>query len=156
MLLYLVQHGDAEKEEEDPSRPLTPRGKEDVARTASSLAGIETVAPRILHSGKLRAEQTAEIIASSLKPSSRRGLSGTDGLAPLDDPGTWEDRLKYMTEDIMLVGHLPHLGRLSSLLLCGDKERDAVAFRMGCVVCFGRAEKGLWSLQWMITPDLLR
>jgi phosphohistidine phosphatase len=155
MLLYLVQHGEAKREEEDPSRPLSEKGKDDIARTASYLSRLGTFAPRILHSGKLRAEQTAEIIASSLEPTSRRGLSRTDGLSPLDDPGTWGDRLKYMTEDIMLVGHLPHLGNLSSLLLCGDKEKNAVSFRMGCVVCLGRDEKRAWSLHWMIMPEIV-
>jgi phosphohistidine phosphatase len=155
MLLYLVQHGESKREEEDPSRPLSEKGKDDVARIASYLSRLDTVAPRILHSGKLRAKQTAEIMASALKSSSVGGLSGTDGLSPLDDPEIWEDRLKYLSEDIMLVGHLPHLGRLSSLLLFGDKEKDVVSFRMGCAVCIGRNDKGLWSLHWMITPEIL-
>ena len=155
MLLYLVQHGDAKKEEEDPSRPLSEKGADDVSKTASYISRFETIAPRILHSEKLRARQTAEIIAASLKSSALRGISETDSLSPLDDPGPWEDRLKYMTEDVMLVGHLPHLGRLSSLLLCGDKGKSIISFRMGCVACLGRDEKGVWSLQWMITPEIL-
>jgi phosphohistidine phosphatase len=156
MLLYLVQHGNAKKEEDDPSRPLSEKGKDDVMRIALHLSRLDSVAPRILHSGKLRAEQTAEIIASRLAPPSCKGLSGTDGLSPLDDPGTWGDRLTYVTEDIMLVGHLPHLGRLASLLLCGDREKNAVSFIMGCVVCLGRDEKGIWSMRWMITPEIIR
>jgi phosphohistidine phosphatase len=155
MLLYLVQHGEAKKEEEDPARPLSEKGKNDVIRTASFLSRLDAAALRILHSGKLRAEQTAGIMASALTHPPSGELSGTDGLSPLDDPGIWEDRLKYMSEDVMLVGHLPHLGRLSSGLLCGDKEKNVVSFRMGCIVCLGRDDKGLWSLHWMITPEIL-
>jgi phosphohistidine phosphatase len=77
----------------------------------------------------------------------------------MDDPAVWAERLKYMTdsanEDIMLVGHLPHLGRLASLLLAGDPERHVVSFRMAGVVCLERGENGNWSLKWMITPDVL-
>jgi phosphohistidine phosphatase SixA len=36
--LYLVQHGDAKSEAEDPERPLTERGRSDVARLAALLA----------------------------------------------------------------------------------------------------------------------
>ena len=34
MFLYLVQHGEAKKEEDDPQRGLTDKGSKDVARTA--------------------------------------------------------------------------------------------------------------------------
>ena len=36
MKLYLVQHGEAKSKAEDPQRPLTERGREDVARVALS------------------------------------------------------------------------------------------------------------------------
>ncbi len=35
MELYLVQHGEAKSKAEDPQRPLTQRGREDVARVAA-------------------------------------------------------------------------------------------------------------------------
>jgi phosphohistidine phosphatase len=155
MFLYLIQHGEARKEEEDPSRPLSDKGAQDAEKTAAYLSRLGVVVKDILHSGKLRAKQTAEIMARSLAPVSFRNLSETDGLAPLDDPGIWDDRLKYMAYDIMLVGHLPHLGRLSSLLLCGDREKAVISFKMGCVVCMERDGEGIWSVRWMVTPDIL-
>jgi phosphohistidine phosphatase len=155
MLLYLIQHGDAKKEEEDPSRPLSDKGVRDSEKTAVHLSRLGVVVKGILHSGKLRAKQTAEIMSRGLTPVSFRNLSETDGLAPLDNPGIWDDRLKYMTDDTMLVGHLPHLGRLSSLLLCGAQEKNIISFKMGCVVCMERNGKGLWSVRWMVTPDIL-
>ena len=39
MKLYLVQHGEAKSKVEDPQRPLTERGKEDVARVTALAAG---------------------------------------------------------------------------------------------------------------------
>lgn len=153
MLLYLVQHGDAKREEEDPSRPLSDKGIEDVKRVASYISRLNIEVEEVLHSGKLRAKQTAELVAGNLRMA--KGASETNGLAPLDDPGLWAERLKAKTNPLMLVGHLPHLGRLSSLLLCGDKEKNIIAFKMGGIVCLKRDDAGTWSLQWMITPEIL-
>lgn len=156
MYLYLVQHAESRSEEEDPARPLSEKGMKDIRKVASHLAGLNFKIIRILHSKKLRAKQTAEILAEYMHASE---VMESDGLAPLDDPSSWADRLKYLTasvtENTALVGHLPHLGKLASLLLCGNPEVDIVSFRMGCVVCLKRDEKGDWSLQWMITPDVL-
>jgi phosphohistidine phosphatase len=54
----------------------------------------------------------------------------------------------------VLVGHLPHLSRLASLLLVDDPGREIVAFRMGGIVCCGHGE-GRWRLKWMLTPELI-
>jgi phosphohistidine phosphatase len=157
MLLYLVQHAEAKKEEEDRSRPLSEKGKREIERMALHLSKLNLLVSRIVHSTKLRAKQTAEALSKGVKPS--KEVAESDGLSPMDDPVVWAERLKYMTdsanEDIMLVGHLPHLGRLASLLLAGDPERNVVSFRMAGVVCLERGEKGTWSLKWMITPDVL-
>lgn len=152
MLLYLVQHGDAKREEEDPSRPLSEKGIKDVKGVASHISRLNVEVEEVLHSGKLRAKQTAEIIAEKLKI--EKGISEKDGLSPMDDANMWAERLKTRTDSLMLVGHLPHLGKLASLLLCSGKERNFVAFKMGGVVCLKRDDT-VWSLQWMITPETL-
>jgi phosphohistidine phosphatase len=153
MRLYLVQHGEAKREEEDPARPLSAKGLQDITRVASYLSKLDVRLDAIVHSTKLRARQTAEVLYEYLKP--MKGLSGKDGLAPLDDPAIWRERVTNSAENMFLVGHLPHLGRLSSLLLCGDPERSIIAFRMAGVVCLERDDNGTWSLQWMITPDIV-
>ena len=33
MFLYLVQHGDAKREEEDPARPLSEKGLRDISQS---------------------------------------------------------------------------------------------------------------------------
>jgi len=152
MLLYLVQHGEAKSEEEDPLRPLSEKGIDDVKRVATHATQLDFEVYEIFHSNKLRARQTAEILAQNLKIT--KGLSETDGLAPLDNPELWAERLTFKTTPIMLVGHLPHLGKLVSLLLCGDIEKNIVAFKMGGIVCLKRDNNEDWSLQWMILPDL--
>ncbi len=73
----------------------------------------------------------------------------------MDDPKIWADRIKGITDSSVLVGHLPNLARLASLLLCNDAEKNVISFRMAGIVCLNRDEKGAWSLQWMITPEVV-
>jgi len=153
MLLYLVQHAEAKKEEEDPLRPLSEKGLQDIKKVAVHLARMNFEVARIFHSNKLRARQTAELLSENLKP--YKGVSETDGITPLDDPHIWGNRLKEINDNIMLVGHLPHLGKLASLLLCGDAGKNIVLFKMAGVVCIERDENGNWSLKWMLIPEVL-
>ncbi|MCD6409121.1 MAG: phosphohistidine phosphatase SixA [Candidatus Verstraetearchaeota archaeon] len=152
MKLYLVQHGEAKREEEDPARPLTDRGREEAEKMAAYAARIGVRVERIVHSGKLRALQTAEIMARHLKPV--KGVEKADTLEPLADPKVWAERLKEVSEDLMLVGHLPHLSKLASLLLTGREDVEPVKFRMAGIVCLERDE-GKWRVQWVVKPENL-
>ena len=151
MQVYLVQHGEATPEVADPARPLTERGREEVARVARHAAILGLQVAEIRHSGKLRARQTAEILGGALSPS--RGIREMDGLAPADDPAKARAEVESAREPLMLVGHLPHLSRLASLLLVGEPAREIIRFRNGAIVCLIQAE-GRWLLQWVLTPDL--
>lgn len=153
MLLYLVQHGEAKREEEDNERRLTDNGVNEVQKTAvyAGKAGIRV--DEIFHSPKPRAQQTAQILADHLKPG--KGIDQSDNLLPMDDPGLWAMRIAGMNENIMLVGHLPYLARLSGLLLCGDREKTCVEFRTGGIVCLRRLDDGRWAVEWAIVPDIV-
>ncbi len=154
MVLYLVQHGEAKKEEEDPARGLTEKGTTDVRKAAAYARTMNLRISRIFHSGKTRAVQTAQILADHLKP--EKGISQTDNLAPMDDPDVWAKRLGEMNDDVMLVGHLPYMAKLAGLLLCSDKEKMLVDFKMGGIVCLKRSEDGRWTVEWMIVPEMVR
>jgi phosphohistidine phosphatase len=152
MKLYLIQHGIAKTKVEDPDRSLTDEGEEQTRKVARFIAPDVTVS-RILHSGKIRARQTAQIFAEVLKTVD--ALETAKGLDPLDDPQIQAARLAEESGNWMLVGHLPHLNRLASLLLCGDPRREPIAFRNSGVVCLARDEEGKWSLQWAVTPEVV-
>jgi phosphohistidine phosphatase len=154
MFLYLVQHGEAKREEEDPLRGLTEKGTREVSRVAAFVAGIPVKPLRIYHSGKTRAGQTAAIFAQTVKPPD--GVVETDALSPTDDPRVWHGRLLEMKDDVMLVGHLPHLARLAGLLFSGDRGVAALNFKMGGVVCLERDEAGPWLIEWMVIPEIIR
>lgn len=152
MLLYLVQHGKAKPEDEDPDRPLTDEGRREVESVLLLLMRYGAVtASQVVHSGKRRAAETAEVIATKLDADVEEG----EGLGPTDDPSTWAARLKDSQRDLILVGHLPHLSRLASLLLVGDPEAEVVSFANGGVVALGR-DDGHWSVQWAVPPALVQ
>ncbi len=151
MFLYLVQHGEAKRQEEDPERGLTDKGFRDIARTALSALERRVQVSRIVHSGKKRAGETANVLNDRLKPP--QGAAAADGLAPMDDPAYWAERLAGMEEDVLLVGHLPHLARLASLLLCGNGDTAVVDFTMAGMVCLRRSPEGRWSVNGMFGPE---
>lgn len=154
MLLYLVQHAEAKREEEDPARGLTDKGFQDVKKVSAFAKNAGVKINRMFHSGKTRALQTAQILADDLKP--EKGVSEADGLSPMDDPQIWFGRLSRMDEDIAFVGHLPHLGKLASLLLCFGVEKSPVDFKMGGMACLKRTDAGHWTLEWMVIPEIIK
>ena len=152
MQIYLVQHGLAKSKEEDPARPLTPAGREEVERVARAAAVAGMRPASILHSGKTRAQQTAEIFAAHVKPA--EGVRAVEGLGPRDEPHGIRERVEQADEPLMLVGHLPHLSRLAALLLADTPEREIVTFRNAGVVCLERQE-GRFAVRWILTPELV-
>ncbi len=153
MFLYLVQHAEAKREEEDPARDLTEKGRIDIESVAHHLKRLNVQVKQIFHSGKTRAQSSAKVLAKHLNPPDR--VSDAPGLAPLDDPEIWAGRIAKLDEDILLVGHLPHLGRLAALLLSGDKERSVINFQMGGAVCLRQMEAGQWAVDWMVVPQII-
>ena len=84
MRLYIVRHGEAERLiTTDDARPLTARGREDVAVLWESLAGRGARPSRLFSSPYVRARQTADIIAERFPGVSREEL-GT--ITPEGDP----------------------------------------------------------------------
>jgi len=154
MKIFMVQHGEARTKEEYPDRPLSDIGVYQVKKIAGWLSkkeGLEI--NELLHSGKNRAEQTAEILAGAFKPP--MGINRTDDMNPGDNPKIWADRLNKTEKNIMLVGHLPHLGKLASHLLTGSMEKEIIQFKNAGIVCLNRNESGAWSIEWMIIPEIV-
>ncbi len=153
MHLYLVRHAEAKKEEEDPLRSLTDKGTEDIKKVASRVVKLNLKVTNIYHSGKTRALQTAQILHNSVN--SPGGLAQTEGLSPMDEPGVWAGRLGQVKGDIMLVGHLPHLSKLASLLLAGDGGKQIINVQKASIVCLKRFDDdGHWAVDWMLTPEI--
>ncbi|MCX8011863.1 MAG: phosphohistidine phosphatase SixA [Desulfobacterota bacterium] len=153
MKVYLIQHGESLTEEVDPTRPLSEKGQKDSVKIAELLKKLEIKVSVIYESGKKRATQTAEIINSKI--SSLKGIIQRNGLAPNDPVSPWVGELHNKgEEDIIIVGHLPFLSRLTSRLLNKKEEEEIVAFTPGGVVCLERFKDKQWWIRWMVLPEL--
>ena len=154
MKLYLIQHGEAKPETEDPERSLTPRGVKEVKSVSTAAKRLGLRPSKVYHSGKLRAKQTAEIIAQSLNLPDLPVQVG-QGLNPNDDVRPWAERISSEKEDVMLIGHLPFLEKLTSFLLCGREDARLVMFRNAAIVCLIRKEDRGWAVRWILTPEMV-
>ena len=149
MRLYLVQHGQAKTENEDPERSLTDEGVDVVGQVAShAIERFGLRVARVVHSGKTRARQTAEVWSGLLDTE----VEPADSLAPNDDPTIWAARLDAHADDLMIVGHLPHLARLAGLLLTGASDHSVVRFRQGGLVELERTDAG-WVVSVVLPPE---
>jgi len=152
MKLYLVQHGEAVDKSVNADRPLSSEGEADVRCIASILLRAGAAPRKILHSGKTRARQTAEVFSGILEV--QAGPTEISGIAPLDSVVEFTSRASEMAEDTMVCGHQPFIGRLVSQLLAGDEEMPLVEYSPGSVACLERDDEGNWVLRWFVRPEL--
>jgi len=142
MKIYLAQHGNQNPEEIDPNEGLSIQGLADVESVASK-AQIKPI--RIFHSVKLRAKQTAQIFANHFSCP----LEEKEGLKPMDDVNPWIDKLE---DDLMLVGHLPFMQKLSSKLILNDENAPRVEFHQGGIVSLEQNDDGKWEIDFFLIP----
>ena len=153
MRVYLVQHGESKSEEEDPQRRLTAKGIGEVQNVANFLRPLKLAVDAIWHSGKARAQQTGELLAEAV--CTRDHLLQREGLGPKDQVAPTREAIEQTGGDVMIVGHLPFLGKLVALLVTGSEENEIVEYQVGSVVCIERRDDGKWQVAWMITPSLV-
>jgi phosphohistidine phosphatase len=153
MKVYLVRHGKAVSSEVDPQRPLTEQGRIEVEKIASFIKPLDLSVEHVWHSGKLRAAQTAEILAATVEV--EKGCSSREGLRPNDGVSTIAEELEADDRDLMIVGHLPFLENLTSLLLTGRETANIIAFDAGAIASLDRRNHGKWQINWMITPEIV-
>lgn len=148
--LLLVRHANAlDNAPTDALRPLSPKGRKQMSRLAKGLRGKNLVNPqRIWHSGLARAYETALALKEGLDLSAQ--LIEKDGLSPFDDPAIIAARLKTIGDDVMVVGHQPHLSGLASLLLTDSDDFHNVVFRKASILCLHRLNTGNQTTRWQI------
>lgn len=150
-LILLARHGQAKPKEEDPQRGLTAAGRSEAARVARVLRYVFPRPDAIWHSGKLRAEQTARILARAMGAEGR--LQARTGLDPDDPASVCAAELRAYQGNLVVVGHLPHLHRLSSLLLLGRETPELFQLPAAGAACLER-ELDQWRVRWLLTPEI--
>ena len=157
MLLHLLRHAHAGNPEAwtgpDAARPLSEKGRGQAERLGVYLVGLAFKTDAIITSPKLRAVQTAEILADHLgvvvtEDDRLAGSLDLDALeavlAGADDP-----------ERPILVGHDPDFSDLLAELCDGAN----VPMRKGAfarIECDRPLRPGRGTLLWLIPPDALR
>jgi phosphohistidine phosphatase len=162
--LYLVRHAVAALRgpdyPDDAERPLTPEGVDRWRRSAAGLREIGVAVDVVLTSPLVRAQETAEILAATLKPKPR--LTVAEALAPGRKPAEALALIaKYAAAPrgasrLALVGHEPDLGELAARLL---GAKGVIEFKKGavCRLDVDRAmPAGPATLRWFLPPRVLR
>ncbi len=154
--LHLLRHADAGDrlawQGPDEARPLSEKGRRQSERLGRHLAAAGFRTDAVLSSPKVRALETAEIVAAALRVAVRTDerLGETFGLGGLVDilgeaggPGR-----------PVLVGHDPEFSDLAAELV-GVPE---LLLKKGAVVCIevdGELEPGAGLLRWLLSPEIL-
>ena len=159
MEIYVLRHAIATEHEHggdrDAERKLTTEGRERLRRSTKCWDRLGVVVDVIMTSPYVRARQTAEIAGQALGIPDRvvdcPELAA--GASPSAIVGAIAERCQ---EDhrVMIVGHEPDLGRLISMLVCGD---DGGGFRMKKAGLTKLSVEGLEAgrcavLEWHLWP----
>ena len=162
MRIFLVRHGEALADQEDPRRPLSVPGRDITRRVAGFLqvSGALATIHAVWHSPLARSRETADLLVKEL------GLDvlliEAPGLLPEDDPAPIADRLDRADEPVMIVGHEPQLGSLATLLVRGKVKPVGFEFRKSAVLaleksggCHKKSGRARWRVRWHFSPELL-
>jgi phosphohistidine phosphatase len=153
MNVFLIRHAHAVGGDVDPTRPLSPRGREQVRALADFLSPSGALQPaEFWHSPLVRSRQTAELLARRLHLAVPHSL--VPELEPESDPRAAARRLKAAAHDVAIVGHEPHLSALATLLI-GGKIGLPVFVMKKCSVLALEGLDAHWSVRWHISPDLI-
>ncbi len=152
MALYLVQHGLSLPKDVDPEKGLSTEGMESVQRIAEVGRSYGIPVTRIVHSGKKRARQTADILAAVLSPDT--GVATVTGINPLDDVAVFAQQVDFAA-NTMVVGHLPFLERLTSFLITGRQEPVVFKIQNGGILCLDQFENlERPAIKWALMPQV--
>ncbi len=152
MALYLIQHGKSLPKDQDPDQGLSKEGIAETKRMANLAKDQGITVSQIRHSVKTRARQTAEIFAEALNP--REGIQEVSGIKPMDDVAEYAANLDPDV-NVMLVGHLPFMERITSYLTTGSIDQTVFKFQNSGIVCLDKdPETQSWVIKWTLLPNI--
>ena len=110
----------------------------------------------VISSPKVRARQTAEIIADEVGYP-KDEIKVTETPEPMASPKDTTSYLNNFTEMMMLAGHLPLLGNLASELL-SESTQISLYFEAGavCKIDVDQPISYTGIFRWFLTPEQLR
>lgn len=164
MNLFFMRHGIAADRggtgtrSDDRERPLTPKGIKRMRKAAKGLLSLSLPFDRILTSPLVRARETAQIVAETLRMQDR--LDEIQELCPDQSVQNLLSGLAAYAgkKNILLIGHEPLLSSTVSYLLSGNAGAEILLKKGGlcCLEVDGFPPKGSAVLHWALTPKQLR
>ena len=154
--LHFLRHADAGDPEAwtgpDAARPLSPKGERQAERLGAFLAEVGFRPDAVITSPKVRARQTADLVAGAIGAAVREDPRLAEGFDPetvdaiLADAGN--------PQRPVLVGHDPDFSQMLGWLA----GADGLAMKKGAfarVDVRGAVADGRGTLRWLVPPDLL-
>lgn len=154
MSLYVMQHGHATSDAENPERPLTDAGRAAVQRAATRARAAGRAGQPLRAQRKLRAGADRAAASRRNRRAGQRPGSCEPGAERPGAPTAHWLRGVSEHQALALVGHLPFLYRLASLLLADNEDVQVVHFRMGLVKLEPKQDRDGFAVAWAIPPDL--
>lgn len=154
MELFLIRHAIAEDGDDDDARPLSAKGSRRFKDIVLGLNRLGIRFHRILHSPKLRAVQTAEMLAPLLD-----GALEQTPLLAISPATALLELLAGEAEGVVaVVGHEPYLSTLLAWLVTGEATLGgAFELKKGSVARLeGTPTPAGMRLQALLPPSVMR
>ena len=160
MDLLVLRHGEAGKRSMSPGdfkRTLTAEGRQEIIDLSNGLKYLGVKLDYVLTSPLLRAKNTAEIVAKSLKYKGK--VEELVALKPEGSMLEFYSALSKLKQDsvVLVVGHEPYLSKMISEAIsqsdCRINLKKAGIARMRVLSVLPKL-KG--DLRWLLTPKILK
>ncbi len=157
MEIYLMQHGECLPKDVDPEQPLSPEGRKQLIENTKAIKKILSFSA-LITSNKLRAIETAEIVAKSLNFPTNK-IVKTELVKPT---APVEDAIEFLKQyfslpSLLLVGHMPSILNIASYLLT-EGSKVNINFQRGGVarIDVDKLPTHEGRLMWYTPPDILK
>jgi phosphohistidine phosphatase len=155
MEIYLMQHGPNLSKDEDPEEPLSPEGKRLVSKAARAIKRMGLKFDEIIASPKTRSQQTAALVAEAVGFPLESIVETVKAMTPA------EETIAYLAQfgekdSILIAGHLPSLGEVTSALLTSG-SKATIQFERGGIgrIDVDKLPTHEGKLRWYLTPAQL-
>lgn len=162
MNLYLMRHAEAEAiasrhSGRDETRPLTDKGTRQARRMGLLLARMDVKIDCAIVSPLTRAVDTADALLDALDASV--DIQALDAFRPDGSPEEqWQAIREAGGRSILVVGHLPSIGQLASMLLGSANDRLVVFHKstLAALNCEVEGDMPHASLEWIASPGMAK
>lgn len=160
MDLLILRHGDAGRSSLSPGdskRSLTSEGRQEVVDLSNGILSLKIKLDGVLTSPLLRAKQTAEIVAKSLKYKGE--IKELDSLKPEGNRLEFYSALSKLKQDstILVVGHEPYLSEMIGEAISQSGCRiNLKKAGMAKIRVTSTLPKIKGELRWLLTPKHLK